>query len=122
MPDIIRGSREISEQELTAHIAMALRLENVAVHRDDQPNTQFDEKTAPTDVTIQVYSQGNLVAEGSGLPGTMRRTIEQGAAALMWSVRMIGVALAFLAPWIIALAAFVGIVRGIRRSRRHRQH
>jgi hypothetical protein len=42
--------------------------------------------------------------------------------ALMWSVRMIGVALAFLAPWIIALAAFVGIVRGIRRSSRHREN
>jgi hypothetical protein len=39
----------------------------------------------------------------------------------MWSVRMIGVALAFLAPWIIALAAFIGVVYGIRRSRRHRQ-
>jgi hypothetical protein len=50
------------------------------------------------------------------------RTIEQGARALMWSVRMIGVAPAFLAPWIIALAAFIGIVRGIRRSRRHREH
>ena len=98
------------------------RLENLTVHRDDRPNAQFDEKTAPADITIQVYSQGNLVAEGSGLPATMRRTIEQGAGALMWSVRMIGVALAFLAPWMIALAAFIGIVRGIRRSRRHREH
>ena len=53
---------------------------------------------------------------------TMRRTIEQGAGALMWSVRMIGVALAFLAPWIIALAAAIGIVRGVRRSRRHREN
>ena len=63
------------------------------------------------DISIQVHSQGNLVAEGSGLPATMRRTIEQGAGALMWSVRMIGVALAFLAPWIIALAAAIGIAR-----------
>ena len=97
------------------------RLENLAVHRDDRPNAQFDEKNAPADISIQIYSQGNLVAEGSGLPATMRRTAEQGAGALMWSIRMIGVALAFLAPWIIALAAFIGIVRGIRRSRRHRQ-
>jgi len=35
---------------------------------------------------------------------------------------MIGVALAFLAPWIIALAATIGIVRGIRRSWRHGEH
>src|SRR6266480_5233366 len=79
-------------------------------------------KSAPADISIQIYSKGNLVAEGSGLPATMRRTIEQGASALMWSVRLIGVALAFLAPWIIALAAAIGIVRGIRRSRRHREH
>jgi hypothetical protein len=39
----------------------------------------------------------------------------------MWSVRMIGVALAFLAPWLIVRAAFIGVVRGILRSRRHRQ-
>jgi hypothetical protein len=44
-----------------------------------------------------------------------------GTGALMWSVRMIGVALAFLAPWIIVRAAFIGVVHGIRRSRRHRQ-
>jgi hypothetical protein len=52
----------------------------------------------------------------------MRRSIEQGAGALIWSVRMIGVALAFLVPWIIAPAAAVGVGRGIRRSRRHREH
>jgi hypothetical protein len=98
------------------------KLENLSVHREDRPNSQIDEKTAPADVLIQVYSQGNLVAEGSSLPATMRRTIEQGASALMWSVRMIGVALAFLAPWIIALAAAIGIVRGIRRSRRRREN
>jgi len=98
------------------------KLENLGVRRDDRPNSQIDEKSAPADISIQVYSQGNLVAEGAGLPATMRRTIEQGAVALMWSVRMIGVALAFLAPWIIALAAAIGIVRGVRRSRRHREN
>jgi Domain of unknown function (DUF4349) len=95
------------------------KLENLSVRRDDRPNSQIDEKSAPADISIQVYSQGNLVAEGSGLPATLRRTIQQCAGALMWSVRMIGVALAFLAPWIIALAAAIGIVR---RSRRHREN
>jgi hypothetical protein len=98
------------------------KLENLSVRRDDRPNSQIDEKNAPADISIQIYSQGNLVADGSGLPATLRRTIEQGAGALMWSVRMIGVALAFSAPWIIALAAAIGIVRGVRRSRRHREN
>jgi len=35
---------------------------------------------------------------------------------------MIGVAVAFLAPWMIALAAFIGMLRGIRCSRRHREY
>jgi hypothetical protein len=33
----------------------------------------------------------------------------------MWSVRVIGAALAFPAPWIIVRAAFIGVVHGIRR-------
>jgi hypothetical protein len=107
-------------RSLMQSLASLGRLENLAVHRNDRPNAQFDEKTGPADIAIQVYSQGNLVAEGSGL-ATMWRTIAQGTGALMWSVRMLGVALAFLAPWIIVLAAFIGIVRGIRYSRRHRQ-
>jgi len=36
----------------------------------------------------------------------------------MWSVRMIGVALAFIAPWAIALAIVIWIVRRISHARR----
>jgi hypothetical protein len=43
------------------------KLENLSVRRDDRPNSQIDEKSAPVDISIQVYSQRNLVAEGSGL-------------------------------------------------------
>jgi len=36
----------------------------------------------------------------------------------MWSLRMIGVAIAFLAPWVIALVAVIWITkRGIRARR-----
>jgi hypothetical protein len=36
----------------------------------------------------------------------------------MWSLRMIGVAIAFLAPWAIALAAIIWIAKRIVRARR----
>jgi hypothetical protein len=36
----------------------------------------------------------------------------------MWSLRMIGVAIAFLAPWAIALAGVIWITRRIARARR----
>jgi hypothetical protein len=93
------------------------KVENVSVRRDDRPNSQTDEANAPADVSIQVYSQGNIVSEETGIWATLRRTIGQGAAALMWSVRMIGVAVAFLAPWALILAAVGWVVRRVSRAR-----
>jgi anti-sigma factor RsiW len=94
------------------------KLENVSVQRQDRTGAQIDEANAPADVSIQVYSQGNIVSQESGLFATLRRTLAQGAGALMWSARMIGVALAFLAPWGIALALVVWGVRRVARARR----
>jgi Domain of unknown function (DUF4349) len=93
------------------------KVENVSVRRDDRPNSQTDEANAPADVSIQVYSQGNIVSEETGIWSTLRRTIGQGAAALMWSVRMIGVAVAFLAPWALILAAVGWVTRRVSRAR-----
>jgi hypothetical protein len=97
------------------------KVENVSVHRDDRPNSQTDEASAPADVTIQVYSQGNIVSEETGIWATLRRTIGQGAAALMWSVRMIGVAIAFLAPWALILGAVGWVARRVSRARAARK-
>jgi hypothetical protein len=97
------------------------KVENVSVRRDDRPNSQVDEANAPADVSIQVYSQGNIVSEETGIWATLRRTIGQGAAALMWSVRMIGVAVAFLAPWALILAAVGWIMRRVSRARAARK-
>jgi hypothetical protein len=69
-------------------------------------------------LSIQIYSQGNIVSHESGLFATLRRTLAQSAAAIMWSLRMIGVALAFLAPWVIALVAVVWVGKRVARARR----
>jgi len=98
------------------------KVENVSVRRDDRPNSQTDEANAPADVSIQVYTQGNIVSEETGLWATLRRTIGQGAAALMWSVRMIGVAVAFLAPWALILGGIGWVVRRVSRARAARKH
>ncbi len=97
------------------------KVENVSVRRDDRPNSQIDEATAPADVSIQVYSQGNIVSEETGIWATLRRTIGQGAAALMWSVRMIGVAIAFLAPWALIIGAVGWVARRVSRARAARK-
>jgi anti-sigma factor RsiW len=97
------------------------KVENVSVRRDDRPNSQTDEANAPADVSIQVYSQGNIVSAETGIWATLRRTIGQGAAALMWSVRMIGVAIAFLAPWALILAAIGWLLRRVSGARSARK-
>ena len=66
------------------------KVENVTVQRQDRTGTQIDEANAPADISIQVYSQGNIVSDQSGPLATLRRTLAQSAGAIMWSLRMIG--------------------------------
>jgi hypothetical protein len=93
------------------------KVENVSVQRQDRSGGQIDEANAPADLSIQVYSQGNIVSSDTGLIATLRRTISQSAGAIMWSLRMIGVAVAFLAPWVIALVGIIWLARRIRSRR-----
>ncbi len=96
------------------------KVENVSVQRRDRTDAQIDEANAPADVSIQVYTQGNIVTEESGLLATLRRTLAQSADAIMWSLRMIGVAVAFLAPWMIAIVLLVWVARRVIRARQSR--
>ena len=94
------------------------KVENVSVQRQDRTDARIDEANAPADVSIQVYSQGNIVSQESGLLATLRRTLAQSAGAIMWSLRMIGVAIAFLAPWAIAIIGVIWIARRVIRAKR----
>jgi hypothetical protein len=93
------------------------KVQNVSVQRQDRADAQIDEANAPADISIQIYSQGNIVSQESGLLATLRRTLAQSAGAIMWSLRMIGVAIAFLAPWAIAIVVIVWIARRVIRAR-----
>jgi hypothetical protein len=97
------------------------------IHRQDSPAAASGnapaaagdlDQNAPAEVSLQLYSQGRLVADDSGLVATLRHTLAEGFGALMWSLRMIGVALAFLAPWVIALLVLVWLRRFLARRRR----
>jgi Domain of unknown function (DUF4349) len=94
------------------------KVENVSVQRQNRTDAQIDEADAPADVSIEVYSQGNIIAHESGLLATLRRTLAQSAGAITWSLRMIGVAIAFLAPWVIAIVAVIWIIRRVARAKR----
>jgi hypothetical protein len=94
------------------------KVEDVSVQRQDRTGAQIDEANAPADISIRVYSQGNIVSSDTGLFVTLRRTLAQSVSAIMWSFRMIGVAVAFLAPWAIAIVLAVWIAKRIARSKR----
>jgi hypothetical protein len=93
-------------------------VKGLSVERNDQPGTTANPETAPAEISVQIYSPGKIVSDESGLAATIRRTSGQGVAALMWSARMIGVALAFLAPWALAVG-LVGWIVVRLASRRH---
>jgi hypothetical protein len=93
------------------------KVQNVSVQRQDRTEVQVDESNAPADISIQVYSQGNIVTEESGWLATLRRTLAQSAGAIMWSLRMVGVAIAFLAPWVIAIVGLIWLARRVIRAR-----
>jgi Domain of unknown function (DUF4349)/Putative zinc-finger len=96
------------------------RVEDVSVQRQDRTGAQIDEASAPADMSIQIYGQGNIVSSETGLFATLRRTLAQSASAIMWSFRMIGVAVAFLAPWAVALVAVIWIMKGLIRARQRK--
>src|SRR5207248_3044685 len=93
------------------------KVENVSVQRQDRTDAQIDEANPPADVSIQIYTQGNILSQESGLLATLRRTLAQSAGAIMWSLRMIGVAIAFFAPWVIAIIGVIWIARRVIRAR-----
>ncbi len=80
------------------------KVESLSVRRDDRPDQTVTDDTAPAEISLQLHNQREIVADNSGLWTTLRQTFGDGAAALFGSVRVIGVAIAFLAPWVFTLA------------------
>jgi Domain of unknown function (DUF4349) len=91
-------------------------VKDLSVQRNDQPGTTANPDIAPADVILQIYSPGKIVADETGITATIRRTLGQGVAALMWSARMIGVALAFFAPWALGLGLLGWLLSGSRNG------
>lgn len=92
-------------------------LKDLSVQRNDQPGTIANPETAPAQISLQIYSPGRIVSDESGFGAIFRRTLGQGIAALAWSVRMIGVALAFLAPWVAAIGLVAWLVFRFARGK-----
>jgi hypothetical protein len=72
-------------------------------------------ENAPVEIALQIFHPADLVAPDNGVGATIRRTLAQGAGALLWSVRMIGVSLAFVTPWALALGLVGWVIFRRRR-------
>jgi len=89
------------------------KVESLSVRRDDRPDQTRADDTAPVEISLQMHNQRDIVADDSGLWATLRQTFGEGAAALFGSVRVIGVAIAFLIPWLFTLGLLAWIGRRI---------
>jgi hypothetical protein len=89
------------------------KVESLSVHRDDRPDQTVTDDSAPAEISLQLHNQRDIVADNSGLWATLRQTFGDGAAALFGSVRVIGVAIAFLTPWVFTLVLLAWVGRRI---------
>jgi len=89
------------------------KVESLTVHRDDRPDQTQADDTAPAEITLQLHNEREIVPDDTGLGATMRQTFGDGASALLGSVRVIGVTVAFLAPWLVTLALLAWVGRRI---------
>jgi hypothetical protein len=121
--EIARLSLRVSMKSYPALVGFFDRLgevKDLTVQRNDQPGTTASLENAPAEISLEIYNSGNIVGEGNGVFATIRHTLGQGVAALAWSVRMVGVAIAFLAPWALAIGLVGWLVIRIARWRNAR--
>ncbi len=88
------------------------------MHRDDRPDQAVSDDAAPVDIALQLHNQRDIVGPNDGLFATLRQTFGEGAAALFGSIRVIGVLVAFVLPWLVAVVLLAWIVRRIYVWRR----
>jgi len=100
-------------ETLIEQIRRVGKVETFTVSRNDQPALEG----SPTEIAVSLTSLGKIITDENSIGAVLRRTFGQAIAAVGWSVRMIAVAIAFLAPWAAAGAVIWFVVRTIRRAR-----
>jgi anti-sigma factor RsiW len=94
------------------------KIESLTIHRDDQPGAVPADEDAPADISLHLHNEAAIVADDSGVWPTLRRTFGEGITAFLGSVQTIGVVVAFVLPWLAALAVVAWIGRRVYVMRR----
>jgi hypothetical protein len=103
-----------------ATIEKAGKVDSLSVQRDDRPDQSATDDTAPAEIQLQLDNPPAIVPDNGGLWPTLRNTFGEGFAALFGSIRVIGVLLAFLAPWVVTLILCAWLGRRIYVWRKNR--
>jgi len=103
-----------------ATLQQAGKTESLSVQRSDRPDQTRPDDTAPAEIQLQLHNLPAIVPDNSGLWPTLRDTFAQGFGALFGSVKVIGVIIAFLIPWLITLVLLAWIGRRIYVWRKNR--
>jgi hypothetical protein len=96
-----------------ATLEKAGKVDALSVQRDDRPDQAAADDAAPAEIQLQLTNPAAIVPDNGGLWATLRNTFGEGFAALFGSIRVIGVAIAFLAPWVVMLILCAWIGRRI---------
>ena len=96
------------------------KVESLSVQRDDRPDQNVADDSAPVQITLDLHNQADVVPDDTGLWSTLRQTFGEGAGALLGSVRTIGVIAAFLTPWLVTLAVLAWAGRRVYVWRKNR--
>ena len=85
-------------------------VKNFTVNRNEDKASE----NSPAQISLQIFSQGNIVSEENSLFSTVRKTLTQGFNMFMWSLRMISVSVAFIAPWALSLGVIGWLIARYR--------
>jgi hypothetical protein len=97
----------------TATLEKLGRVESLAVQRNDVTGPNSTDPNAPAEISLTLHNEPAIVAEDQGVWATLKHLFGGGVEAFLNSVATIGVLLAFVVPWVVALAVVAWTARRI---------
>ena len=97
--------------DFTAALEKLGRTESLAIQRNDVAGPASTDPNAPAEISLTLHNEPALVAANRGVWPTLRHLLGGGVTAFLHSVEMVGVLVAFLAPWVAAAAVVAFVVR-----------
>jgi hypothetical protein len=106
--------------DFTATLEKLGKVESLAVQRNDVTGPNSTDPNAPAEISLTLHNEPAVVADDRGFWPTVRHTFGGGIEAFLTSVQTIGVLVAFILPWVVALAVVAWTARRIYVARRAR--